>query len=148
MNTKRALLLAVIAVIGALLLFISNDIKHPVLEQKVPVKKWESKLNAEGAVVIEITPIKLSPKDREWKFEVVLNTHSVELDQDMAAISKLLDDKGNQYDLLYWQGDPPGGHHREVMLTFKPIIPTPKYIELRILNVDVLVRSYVWDISG
>ncbi len=72
--------------------------------------------NSEGSVDIEITPVDVSESSREWQFEIVLNTHSVELDQDMTKVAFLRDYRGNIYPS--WEGSPAEGHHREGILAF------------------------------
>ena len=59
-----------------------------------------------------------------------------------------MDDKGNTYQSTMWEGSGPGGHHREGILVFNEINPTPAYIELKIKNVGgVPERLFKWDIK-
>ena len=104
---------------------------------------WETKIDDQGNVSVVITPLDLSPQSAEWKFDVGMNTHSVELDQDMTKIAVLVDDQGKEYKPLAWAG-PTGGHHREGTLTFARITPTPKAIELKITGIADVVRTFVW----
>ena len=62
-----------------------------------------------------ITPIRLD--DVGAIFEIVLDTHSVELSLDMAASASLEVD-GNAWVVEGWDGSGPGGHHREGELRF------------------------------
>lgn len=106
-------------------------------------QKWETKIDDQANITVVITPLDLSPQSVEWKFDVGMNTHSVELDQDMTKIAVLIDDQGKEYRPLAWAG-PTGGHHREGTLTFARITPTPKSIELKITGVADVIRSFVW----
>lgn len=47
---------------------------------------------------------------KEMVFAVSLNTHTVELDEDMARIVRVSDDRGREYRVVSWSGGK-GGHH-------------------------------------
>lgn len=97
-------------------------------------------------MTVVVTPLDLSPNSREWKFDVGMNTHSVELDQDMIKIAILVDDKGKEYKPISWDG-PIGGHHREGVLIFNQVKPNSKSVELKISDIGDVVRSFKWDIK-
>ena len=48
----------------------------------------------------------------------------------------LLDPSANSYLPVAWEGAGPGVHHREGVLRFKPIVPRPASVELRIQRAD------------
>ena len=76
-----------------------------------------------------------------------MDTHSVELDQDMTESAVLIDGQDKEYKPIGWEG-PSGGHHREGVLVFDPIEPMPKYIELKIKNIGgVTERLFKWNIE-
>ena len=106
-------------------------------------QKWESKTDDHASVTITVTPTLLSAESGEWKFDVVMDTHSVELDQDLIKTTVLIDDQGKEYKPISWEG-PVGGHHREGVLTFSQIIPPPQSVELKISGIGDVVRSFVW----
>lgn len=108
--------------------------------------QWETQTDAEGEVTIEVTPRDLSIGAAEWKFDIVMNTHSVELDQEMTEVAALFDDQGREYKPIAWEGAPSGGHHREGTLAFEAISPAPKSIQLIIKNVGAPTRALSWDI--
>lgn len=117
------------------------------VEPSLVQKQYETKTDAQGPVTVEVTP-QIFPEDRQWKFEMVLDTHSVELDQDPLQVVVLIDDQGNTFKPISWDGPGPGGHHREGILIFEAIIPVPKYIELKIQNVgNIPERSLKWNIQ-
>lgn len=89
-----------------------------------------TRTSSEAAVTISATPHPLT--GTVWEFDVVLNTHSVALSDDLAKTASLVADGGKSFAPLAWQGDAPGGHHRKGVLQFKPISPMPKSLELRI----------------
>lgn len=116
-----------------------------VIAQSDPVAKksnLEIQTDNDGEVEIVITP---KIYDKEWFFEIALNTHSEELTVDIMKAMILLDDKGREYAPLAWNGDPPGGHHRSGILRFAPISPQPASIILKIIGVGgVGERNFFW----
>ena len=110
-------------------------------------ENWESKTDNQAAVSITVTSIDISSQSKEWKFDIVMDTQSVELDQDMTEFAVLIDDQDKEYKPIGWEG-PSGGHHREGVLVFDPIEPMPKYIELKIKNIGgVTERLFKWNIE-
>lgn len=117
------------------------------IEQKPPQNQWETKTDARGLVSITVTP-QIFKEDSQWKFDMVLDTHvSIELDQDLLQIAVLVDDQGNTYRPIAWDGAGPGGHHREGVLTFNQIVPASKSIELKISDIGDVVKSFVWQLK-
>lgn len=88
-----------------------------------------------GIVTYKVTPKTLTSSSQTWDFNVSLDTHTGSLDQDLVSIISLIDDKGNEYNAIRWEGDPPGGHHREGILKFSSITPRPIFIELKIQTI-------------
>ncbi len=101
----------------------------------------------EGQVEVTVTPGDLSGNAKTWDFTVSLNTHSVELAEDLAQSAVLDDGQGNWIKPIVWNGDPPGGHHREGVLSFEPVSPRPSTIKLEIRGVGgVEVRTFEWQL--
>lgn len=92
----------------------------------------QTQILTDGTVTYKVTPKDLTVSATTWDFEISLDTHTGSLDQDLVAIVRLVDDKGNEYKSSQWEGDPPGGHHREGTLEFSPITPRPTFVELNI----------------
>lgn len=118
--------------------------------QDLPAGRQEilsSQTNSQGSVTVQVTPKELSQSSSSWDFEIVLDTHSGNLDQDLTKISFLVDDEGNQFEPSSWEGDPAQGHHRTGVLKFKPFSPKPKLIELKIGKIgDVDEKSFKWEL--
>jgi hypothetical protein len=105
------------------------------LEDQKELTGFETKTDGSSLVTISVTPLNLSEQDEMWEFDVVLDTHSVELDYDMVQVSTLLDNNRASYKPIEWQGDPPGGHHRQGKLIFKSIRPTPSSIKIEMSDI-------------
>lgn len=82
-----------------------------------------------GGVTVNATPGTLS--GGVWEFQIVFDTHSQDLRDDVAKSASLVAD-GAVSAPLEWSGDPPGGHHRKGVLRFKAPTGRPAAIELRL----------------
>lgn len=90
----------------------------------------------------------LSAGAKTWDFKFVLDTHSQDLNDDLTKSAVLLDPSANSYLPVAWEGAGPGAHHREGVLRFKPIVPRPASIELRIQRVgETMPRSFRWPLQ-
>lgn len=119
--------------------------KTSSLAMPADVNNLETKESNEGPVAVSVTPKGLDASSPTWNFEVSLNTHSGSIDDDLVAVSELIDDQGRSYKPISWEGSAPGGHHRNGVLKFNPISPKPKSIELKIKNIGgVSERSFKW----
>ncbi len=108
---------------------------------------YSSITNSENSVTLSVKPVQLTP-GQPAKFEVRMNTHSVNLVQDMVAVSTLVDDQGHNYKPVNWEGSGPGGHHRRGILEFPALEGIPKSIKLVIKDVsDVPQRIFEWKIE-
>ena len=105
-----------------------------------------------GEVTIKITPLNLDNPGDTLKFEVVLDTHSVELDMDLATLTTLTTDTGLSLQPTLWDA-PKGGHHAEGTLTFpatldgKSILDGAKQLTLTISDVDNATGIFTWDLG-
>ncbi|MGB3921794.1 MAG: hypothetical protein WBL19_00725 [Minisyncoccia bacterium] len=150
MNKTIAASILVLVFIGGLVIFynpksVSGPIEDNSLISDIQ-QNWESKTDEQANVVVIITPIDISPQAKEWRFNIVMDTHSVELDQDLTKFAVLIDNRGKEYKPINWEGSV-GGHHREGVLTFNQIIPTPESVELKISNIGGIVRSFTWQLK-
>ena len=72
-----------------------------------------------GSVTVKVTPLTLTDKTATTlNFEVVLETHSVELTYDLAQLAVLRDNLGNEYQPTTWSPDKSSGHHVDGLLSF------------------------------
>lgn len=99
----------------------------------------------EGGNVTVIVTLQELGTGKPAIFQIVFDTHSVNLDSDVAQASALRDDQGNTYGTPTWKGDPPGGHHRKGMLSFPTPLKQVRAISLILKDIaGVKERTFVW----
>lgn len=126
----------------------SSDQQTEQQESGTPQKRWETRTDEQPPVTIKVTPIEFGGDVKTWRFVIVFDTHSGSLDEDLAQIATLTDDKGNIYQPTAWEGQGPGGHHREGVLVFNAINPAPMYVELKIKDIgDIAERTFRWNLE-
>jgi len=113
-----------------------------------PAQDLADQTSDEGGVIVKVRPVTLLPTAESWRFEVQFSTHTVSLDQDLLKIASLSVGDGQSQAPTVWDGDPPGGHHRQGILEFKPIVPLPVSLTLTIKEVGgIAARSFTWNLS-
>lgn len=123
--------------------------KDSVSNTNVP---YQPQTDGQGAVTVNITPLNLDQPDDSLKFDVSLETHSVELDMDLATLATLTTDTGISVTSTLWDA-PRGGHHVEGVLSFpsqkdgKPVLDGAKQITITITGVDNATRAFTWDLN-
>lgn len=111
-------------------------------------QNWAEQTSEEPPVLIKVLPLELGRQVPQWKFQVAFTTHAGSLDFDPVLVSVLADDQARSYPPLAWQGPGPGGHHRDGVLSFTPVSPLPKRVELKIKDVGgVPQRSFIWNLE-
>ncbi len=150
---KKAIItiLSIAAFVAGFLIFYQNRsvVQTPVSpgnQQLNNPQKWETKTDDQASVNVVVTPLDLSQQSPEWKFDIGMNTHSVELDQDMTKSVVLVGDDNKEYKPLKWDG-PVGGHHREGTLSFATITPYPQHLTMEIKGVGGVDRSFSWALN-
>lgn len=101
-----------------------------------------------GGVRVEATY--LNPQDTEAaRFQVRMNTHSINLDDyDLKALSLLRDETGRVYRATSVENRG-SGHHRTVILNFSEVPAGIKNLELIIKSVaGIEERSFLWERSS
>lgn len=139
----------VAVIVGVQILNKSNENQKSqtsALFEPVQTLGLEPQSNNDGPVTVIVVPRK-SASAGTWEFEITLETHSVELNEDLMKTSVLIADNKN-YEPLAWDGDPPGGHHRNGILQFAPISPQPESIALKIRSIGgVEERNFIWQLK-
>jgi len=95
---------------------------------------------------VKVTYLNPEAKD-EARFQVMLDTHSVDLDSyDLKVLSLLRDETGKEYQPAQIENKG-GGHHREVVLSFPKPPPGNKRLELVTKGIaGVKERVFRWDL--
>ena len=102
------------------------------------------KADNQAGIEFEVTPLDFN-FGNPVKFEIKIDTHSGSLDFDLAKISILEDDLGNQYLPTEWQGLETGGHHRSGILLFPKIDSSAN--KLKLIIKDNFQRGFEWGIK-
>lgn len=139
MKNPKYIALALAIIIAGLVIvnFSPKQKDNPVQEDS------STKLTAQssdiGDVIVEVTPLSAS------EFKVSLETHSVELDNDMVRDISLIDSSGQTHRPISWDGSPPGGHHRQGIIKFGQS-PTSGSISLEVRNIGgIPERRFSWN---
>jgi len=100
--------------------------------------------SSQAGVTVKVTPRNLNAAT--WEFEVVFDTHSQDLNDDLLKNAVLVVDGGAALAPTGWQGDSPGGHHRKGVLRFKaPAASAPASLEMRLTRAgESAPRIFRW----
>lgn len=106
---------------------------------------FETQSNSSGSVTVDVKPTALEV-GKPMTFDIALNTHSVDLSNDITKTTFLRDDSGREYPPIAWDGSGRGGHHRAGTLTFAAFTSKPRFIELVIKGLaGVPERAFRWN---
>ncbi len=158
MNTKYLLFIfAVLVALIVIFLFATGTFDRkepqstgevPPAQQDAPQGVWETKTDDQPPVTVKVTPLELGEDAEVWMFAITFDTHSGSLSDDLLTAATLADDKGNAHAPTAWEGSVPGGHHREGVLVFDVISPTPSQVVLKVKNVGgVAERTFTWKLE-
>ena len=111
-----------------------------------PPSAYETKTDNQASVTVEVSPKIIGVNEEKNIFAVSFNTHSVDLNFNFAKIMILKDNLGNTYKVLEWTGNNEG-HHIDGNIIFPKINERTKSIELQILGVGGVIRSFKWDLK-
>lgn len=117
----------------------------PASEPSLETFSLLSKTNDGGGLAIEAAPIDFS-FDQPLQFKISLNTHQGDLDFDLTKQTVLIDDQGQEYQPLEWQGGR-GGHHLSGILVFPAASSKTNSLTLKIFDVyNVPEREFWWEL--
>jgi len=111
-----------------------------------------TRLDEQGAVIFEVTPLNLGTPADTLEFDVAMNTHSVDLGMDLAQLATLSTDTGLTTQAKKWDATP-GGHHIDGKLIFPSaqdgtsILEGATKLTLTIVNVDAASRVFEWELK-
>ncbi len=155
MNQKLFLIVSALA-LSALSLVACNSatpttvptptVAVPSSTTKSSASAFETKNNSGGSVDVAVTPETLEV-GQPMAFEIAMNTHSVDLSDDMTKIVTLRDDQGKEYTPTGCEGGGAGGHHRSGVIKFAALASKPKSVDLIIKGLaKVSERDFHWDL--
>lgn len=107
-------------------------------------------IDDQGAVSVEITPLNPNNPGHTLDFSVTINTHSVDLSMDLAALATLETDTGHIVQALVWDA-PQGGHHVRGTLSFPagvdraPLLQDASKMTLTLVDLDAPERVFTWN---
>lgn len=119
--------------------------------QPAPEESGLEREDAQGNVVVIVTPLNLDQPSGTLDFDVVLDTHSVDLKMDLTTLAELTTDSGLSVKPVQWDA-PMGGHHVSGTLSFPatidgtPLLEGVTTLTLTLLNVDVPERIFTWQL--
>jgi hypothetical protein len=110
------------------------------------------RVDRQGAVEVAVTPLDFNGDfDEVIRFEVSMNTHSVDLSMDLAKLSMLTTDLGSSLPADSWSGG--SGHHVRGVLVFPAhtvdgslLMAGASELILTIRDVDASERVFVWEL--
>ncbi|GER78823.1 MAG: hypothetical protein HZC39_13120 [Chloroflexi bacterium] len=111
-----------------------------------------TRIDQQGAIVVAVTPLNLDNPSTQLEFEVVMDTHSVDLSMDLAVLATLTTDTGITVQATLWDA-PRGGHHVAGKLIFPSMKDGTSVLEgagkltLTITDVDVPTRTFEWELQ-
>ena len=110
-----------------------------------------TRVDSQGAVVVAVTPIDLADETR-LRFEVQMDTHSVDLSMDLALRAELRTNLGASVPAVSWDGQL-GGHHVSGTLIFPAqqagglVLAGASQIVLVLQGIDSAERRFVWELT-
>ena len=107
---------------------------------------YETREHAGGDVTVSVTPLSLKP-GLPASFDVAFETHSVDLAFDVIKVASFTDDTSASY-TPFWDGSPPGGHHRKGTLRFTPDLSKASKFTLTFRNIaGITERTFTWEVK-
>jgi len=106
----------------------------------------------QGQVTVSVKPLNLDNPAETLDFEVTLDTHSIDLSMDLAALASLTTDDGRQVGATGWDA-PQGGHHVSGVLSFPAIVDGVTLLDqttsltFTLRGVDVPERVFTWNLT-
>lgn len=112
----------------------------------------EAQADEQGAVTVSVTQLNLNGPTETLDFNVVMDTHSVDLSMDLAEQAELTTDTGLVVTANGWDGAR-GGHHVSGTLSFPAVIDGETVLNnvtrltLTLRDVDAAERVFTWQLQ-
>ena len=85
--------------------------------------------SSDRGVTVKVAPKLTGSSDKHWKFDIVLDSHSADLSDDLMQSVSLTTNDGRTPKPVSWTGAPADGQHREGVLAFE--VPAPQHAVCR-----------------
>lgn len=124
----------------------------PAIDEAPAAGLGETLVDEQGAVSVAVTPLNVGPGATTLDFEVAMNTHSVDLGMDLAALATLVTDTGVQVTADVWDASR-GGHHVSGVLSFPAaaedgdLLAGASRLTLLLRDVDAAERTFTWNLN-
>ena len=103
--------------------------------------------SSDRGVTVKVTPRLIGSPGNRWEFNIVLETHSADLSDDLTQSATLTTNDGRTFKPTAWVGAGPTGHHREGVLAFEVPPPRPAVVELNIARPgESSPRTFRWQL--
>lgn len=141
-NESSASLLNVVAV--------EEEANESVVVEQTAV--FQTVVDKQGAVSVTVTPSDLRLVSSTLAFEVTMDTHSVDLNMDLAELATVTTDNGRIVSATLSDAVP-GGHHVSGELVFPAVVAGTAVLEgattvtLTITGVDAPSRIFTWSLN-
>ncbi len=128
------------------------EIQTNPLPAKTSWPDGQAQQDDQGQVEVAVTPLNLGHHDETIDFDVAMNTHSVDLSMDLAALATLSTDTGLTVNAVAWNA-PGGGHHVSGVINFPAVVDDTHILDdasrltLTIRDVDAPERIFTWNLS-
>ncbi|MFA5802725.1 MAG: hypothetical protein WC911_09670 [Thermoleophilia bacterium] len=104
-----------------------------------------SQTSTAGDITVTATPGNLGEDASTWSFNITMDAGNGDLGEDMLQAAVIVGTDGTETGPTAWEGDGPGGLHRQGVLKFDSLKPMPKSITLKIRGVGGIgERSFSW----
>jgi hypothetical protein len=129
----------------------SSNSENELTHASQAATEYETLVDEQGNVTVSVAPINLSNTATSLDFAVVMDTHSVELGMDLAALATISMDNGRSVSATLWDATP-GGHHVSGVLSFPAwvdevfLLDDATRLTITILDVDGPERVFTWDV--
>ena len=110
------------------------------------------RIDNQGAIVVEVTPVNLDAAATQLVFTVALNTHSIDLSMDLASLATMTTDTGLSVAAQLWDA-PLGGHHTSGKLIFPldpealELLDEASTLTLTVIELDAPSRVFEWELK-
>ena len=128
---------------------VANNASQVMAGAEIAWLEGQSREDGQGSVTVVLTGKNVNAESDTLEFDVVMDTHSVELDMDLTPLATLTTDTGISVDGLAWS-TAESGHHVTGMLSFPAsldgvsILDGATELTVTIRDVDAAERIFTW----